>query len=116
MAPAREEIFGPVLSAIPFEDEAEALAIANNSPFDLAGAVWTQNPARAHRVAARLRAGTVWINSYRALSVMSPFGGMKGSGYGRSSGYDVLLEYTRPKSVWVETADDPPQAFGYGID
>ena len=116
MAPAREEIFGPVLSAIPFEDEAEALAIANNSPFDLAGAVWTQNPARAHRVAAKLRAGTVWINSYRALSVMSPFGGTKGSGYGRSSGYDVLLEYTRPKSVWVETADDPPQAFGYGID
>ena len=113
---AREEIFGPVLSAIPFEDEDEALIIANDSSFDLAGAVWTSNPARAHRVAAQLRAGTVWINAYRAISVMSPFGGFKGSGYGRSSGYDALLEYTRPKSVWVETSDNPPQPFGYGID
>ena len=113
---AREEIFGPVLSVIPFEDEAEGLAIANDSVFDLAGAVWTGKPARAHRFAARLRAGTVWINSYRAISVMSPFGGLKGSGYGRSSGYDALLEYTRPKSVWVETSDYPPQTFGYGVD
>jgi len=113
---AQEEIFGPVLSVIPFADETEALALANASAFDLAGAVWTNNPARAHRVAAQLRAGTVWINSYRALSVMSPFGGLKGSGYGRSSGYDALLEYTRPKSIWLETADDPPQAFGYAVD
>lgn len=110
----REEIFGPVLSVLAFEDEAEAVALANASEFDLAGAVWTRDVGRAHRVAARVRAGSFWINGYRTLSVMTPFGGMHGSGYGRSSGYDAMMEYTQAKSVWVETDDNAPQPFGYG--
>jgi acyl-CoA reductase-like NAD-dependent aldehyde dehydrogenase len=113
MAVAREEIFGPVLSCLVFDTEEEAVALANDTPFDLAGAVWTNDVGRAHRVAAAVRAGSFWINGYRTLSVMSPFGGMHGSGYGRSSGSDGLLEYTQPKSVWVETDENAPQPFGY---
>ncbi len=114
MTIAREEIFGPVLAIIPFSGEDEALSIANAGEFDLAGAVWTRDTARAHRVARGLRAGTVWVNSYRSLSVLSPFGGMRGSGFGRSSGIDVMREYTQPKSIWVETDDASPLPFGYG--
>ncbi|WP_104203092.1 aldehyde dehydrogenase family protein [Billgrantia saliphila] len=110
----REEVFGPVLVALPFDDEEEAVRLANASRFGLAGAVWTQDPARAHRVAGRLRAGTVWINSYKAISVMSPFGGFGDSGFGRSSGLDGLREYTLPQSVWVETASEASVAMGYG--
>ena len=116
MAIAREEIFGPVLTILPFDDEAEALAIANGGELDLAGAVWTRDVSRAHRVARALRAGTVWVNGYRSLSVMSPFGGMRSSGFGRSSGRDVMLEYTQPKSIWIETDDVAPLPFGYGPD
>lgn len=111
---AREEVFGPVLVVMPFEDEAEAVHLANGTRFGLAGAVWTQNPARAHRVAGNLRAGTIWINSYKAISVMSPFGGFGDSGFGRSSGLDGLREYSVPQSVWVETAPEASVAFGYG--
>ncbi|MGF1650385.1 MAG: aldehyde dehydrogenase family protein [Hyphomicrobiaceae bacterium] len=114
MRVATEEIFGPVLSVIPFDTEDEAIALANASAFDLAGAVWTRDVTRAHRVAARMRAGTVWVNAYRSLSVMSPFGGMRGSGFGRSSGRDVMLEYTQPKSIWIETDETAPLPFGYG--
>jgi len=114
MSIAREEVFGPVLCVIPFDEEEEAVALANDSPLDLAGAVWTCDVARAHRLAAAVRAGSFWINGYRTLSVMSPFGGMHGSGYGRSSGRDGLMEYTQSKSVWVETDDAAPQPFGYG--
>jgi len=113
MEVARTEIFGPVVVAIPFDTEEEAIAIANDSEFGLAGAVWTQNVARAHRVAAQVRAGTFWINTYKVINVASPFGGYDASGYGRSSGVEALHEYTQVKSVWVETAANPGVAFGY---
>lgn len=111
---AREEIFGPVVIAIPFKDEADAIRIANDSRFGLAGAVWTNNVARAHRVAAQINAGTFWINGYKTIHVSSPFGGYGDSGYGRSSGIDVLREYSEVKSVWVETSDSPTFSFNYG--
>ncbi|MGO2240686.1 MAG: aldehyde dehydrogenase family protein [Halomonas sp.] len=111
---AQQEVFGPVLIAMAFDDEAEAIHLANETRFGLAGAVWSQDVARAHRVAGQLRAGTVWINSYKAISVMSPFGGFGDSGFGRSSGLDGLREYTVPQSVWVETATQASVAFGYG--
>ncbi|MGU3575398.1 aldehyde dehydrogenase family protein [Brucellaceae bacterium C25G] len=113
MTIANEEVFGPVVAVMPFDDEAEAVELANSTPYGLAGAVWTDNVARAHRVAGQVRAGTFWINSYKTISVMSPFGGFGRSGYGRSSGRDALLAYTQTKSVWVETAENPAITFGY---
>lgn len=107
------EIFGPVVTALSFSDEADAVRIANSTDFGLAGAVWTNNVSLAHRMAARVRAGTFWVNGYKAIHVSSPFGGSRSSGFGRSSGMDVLMEYTEPKSVWVETAEVPRVAFGY---
>ncbi|WP_338563714.1 aldehyde dehydrogenase family protein [Erwinia sp. E_sp_B04_7] len=111
---AQEEIFGPVVIAIPFKDEEEAIRIANESRFGLAGAVWTNNVGRAHRVARQIKAGTFWINGYKTINVASPFGGYGESGYGRSSGLEALREYSEVKSVWVETAADPLVNFGYG--
>lgn len=110
---AQEEIFGPVVTAIPFEDEAEAISLANATSFGLAGAVWTSDVGRAHRMAEAVRAGTFWINSYKAIHVSSPFGGSLNSGFGRSSGTDGLMEYTSAKSVWLDSAPKPRIAFGY---
>ena len=111
--PAQNEIFGPVVTAIPFKTEDEAVSIANDTLFGLAGAVWTQNIGRAHRISSKIRAGTFWINSYKAIHVSSPFGGSLNSGFGRSSGYDALLEYTAPKSIWIDSKETPQIAFGY---
>ncbi len=99
---AREEIFGPVLSVIPFDSEAEAVAMANDSVYGLAASVWTGNLSRAHRVAAALHAGTVSVNTVDALSFQTPFGGMKQSGFGRDLSLHALDKYTALKTVWVK--------------
>ena len=107
MAVARNELFGPVLSVIRFRDEEEAIAIANDSPFALAAGVWTRELGRAHRVAAQIDTGTVWVNMYRALQFATPFGGNRLSGYGRENGLDGFAEFTQPKGVWVEASEEP---------
>jgi acyl-CoA reductase-like NAD-dependent aldehyde dehydrogenase len=98
---AREEIFGPVLSVIPFEGVEEAARIAEATEFGLAAGVWTRDIGKAHALAARLRAGTVWINTYNRFDAASPYGGYKQSGFGRENGRAVLDELTQLKSVWV---------------
>lgn len=99
---AQEEIFGPVLATLTFKDEEEALSIANGTIYGLAAGVWTSNVKRAHRVAKRLEAGTVWVNTYHPLDAASPFGGYKQSGYGRELGAYALDLYTQIKSVWID--------------
>ena len=108
---AQEEVFGPVLSVIPFKDEEEAVAIGNDIVFGLAAGVWTQDIRRAVTMADRLQAGTVWVNTYRAVSYMSPFGGYKRSGLGRENGQDAIREYLQTKSVWISTASEVPNPF-----
>jgi acyl-CoA reductase-like NAD-dependent aldehyde dehydrogenase len=102
MTVAQEEIFGPVLAVIPFDTEEEAIALANDSRYGLAAGVWSLNVQRAHRVANRLRAGTVWINAYRIVAYNVPFGGFGHSGIGRENGMQVLEDYTESKTVWIE--------------
>jgi aldehyde dehydrogenase (NAD+) len=111
---AREEVFGPVLSVIPFTDEEEAIRIANDSIYGLAAGVWTQNIRRAITVPEQLEAGTVWVNTYRAVSYMSPFGGYKRSGIGRESGIDALHEYLQTKSVWIDVSGKTRNPFVMG--
>ena len=110
-ARALPQVFGPVLSIIPFEDEDEAVEIANNTIYGLAAGVWTQNMRRAFLMAEKLQAGTVWVNTYRAVSYMSPFGGYKRSGIGRESGQEMIKEYMQVKSIWISTAADVPNPF-----
>jgi aldehyde dehydrogenase (NAD+) len=108
---AQEEVFGPVLAVIPFRDDEEAIAIGNDVVYGLAAGVWTQNMRRALTMAERLQAGTVWVNTYRAVSYLSPFGGYKRSGLGRESGQEMIKEYLQVKSVWISTAADVPNPF-----
>jgi len=103
----REEMFGPVLSALSFETEAEAIELANNSKFGLGSGVFTSNVARALRVSDAIRSGIVWVNTYRVISPMAPFGGFKNSGPGRESGIDSIYDYTRTKTVWINTSSEP---------
>jgi aldehyde dehydrogenase (NAD+) len=100
---AQEEVFGPVLSVIKFRDEDEALAIANDVRFGLGSGVWTSDIGRAIRMSEHIQAGTVWVNTYRAVSYLSPFGGYKDSGLGRENGMDAVREYLQVKSVWINT-------------
>ena len=108
---AQEEVFGPVLSVIPFDDEDEAIEIGNDVVYGLAAGVWTQNIRRAVTMAERLQAGTIWVNTYRAVSYLSPFGGYKRSGIGRENGQDMIKEYMQTKCVWISTATEVPNPF-----
>ena len=108
---AQNEVFGPVLSVIPFDDEDEAVEIANGTEFGLAAGVWTLNIRRAHRMARRLEAGTVWVNMYRAMTFNSPFGGYKASGIGRQNGIEAIDQYLQTKSVWCELDDGVQDPF-----
>jgi betaine-aldehyde dehydrogenase len=101
MAIAREEIFGPVMAVLDFGDEDEVVARANDTPYGLAAGVFTRDLARAHRVIARLEAGTTWINAYNLTPVEAPFGGVKASGLGRENGLAAIEHYSRVKSVYV---------------
>jgi len=101
------ELFGPVLSVLTFDDESDAVRLANDTRYGLASGVFTRDLTRAHRMIRNIRAGIVWVNTYRAISPIVPFGGFGLSGYGREAGMESLLEYTRVKSVWLRTADDP---------
>jgi aldehyde dehydrogenase (NAD+) len=107
----RQEVFGPVLAVIPFDDEAEVIQAANDTPFGLASGVWTRDLRRAHIMARRLQAGTVWINTYRAMAFNSPFGGHKDSGLGHQNGIGAIQQYLQTKSVWCELSEEIQDPF-----
>src|SRR5215510_4304126 len=107
----RNEVFGPVLAVTPFRDEAEAIALANDTEFGLAAGIWTRDVRRVHKMARALEAGTVWVNTYRALTFNSPFGGYKSSGIGRQNGIEAVHQYLQTKSVWVELGDEVQDPF-----
>ena len=108
---AQEEVFGPVLSVIPFDDEDDAVQIGNDINFGLAAGVWTSDIGRAIRMSERLRAGTVWVNTYRVVSYMTPFGGYKRSGLGRENGQQAIMAYLQQKSVWIATQTSAANPF-----
>lgn len=110
----REEVFGPVLAVMKFTDEDEAIRLANDTPYGLAAGVWTKDIHRAHRVAARLSAGSVWINAYRTVAPSVPFGGYKASGLGRENGLHAVDEYLEEKAVWVELSGSTRDPFTLG--
>ncbi|WP_233836641.1 aldehyde dehydrogenase [Paraburkholderia sp. ZP32-5] len=101
------ELFGPVLSVLVFETEEQAVRLANSTEYGLASGVFTRDLSRAHRMMKAIRAGVVWVNTYRAISPTAPFGGYGESGYGREGGIESMLEYTRTKTVWIRTSDEP---------
>jgi aldehyde dehydrogenase (NAD+) len=101
------ELFGPVLSVIRFRTEDEVIALANDTNHGLAAGIFTTDSARSIRVAKRIKAGIVWVNTYRVISPIAEFGGMKGSGYGRESGMQAMYDFTRPKTIWINTSDQP---------
>jgi (Z)-2-((N-methylformamido)methylene)-5-hydroxybutyrolactone dehydrogenase len=114
MRAVAEEIFGPVLAVMTFADEDEAVAGANSTEFGLAAAVWTKDVHRAHRMAAKLRAGTVWVNAYRVVAPHVPFGGVGYSGIGRENGIDAIKDFTETKAVWVELSGETRDPFTLG--
>jgi acyl-CoA reductase-like NAD-dependent aldehyde dehydrogenase len=101
------ELFGPVLSVQRFKTEQEVLELANDSEHGLAAGIFTKDSARSMRMAGAVQAGIVWVNTYRVVSPIAEFGGVKGSGYGRESGFQAIYDYTRPKTIWVNTSDEP---------
>jgi (Z)-2-((N-methylformamido)methylene)-5-hydroxybutyrolactone dehydrogenase len=108
---AQEEVFGPVLAVIPFKDEEEALTIANDTKYGLAAGLWTKDMSRILRLPSKIKSGVVWVNTYRAFSCMSPFGGCKHSGIGRECGQDAIYEFLQEKSIWMNTNFDVPNPF-----
>lgn len=113
---AQEEIFGPVAAIIPFADEGQVVEAANDSAFGLAAGIQTNDLKRAHRVAARLRAGTVWVNTWHMIEASAPFGGYKGSGYGRENGMTMVEHLTQQKTVWVDLNQETPDFFAEAAD
>jgi acyl-CoA reductase-like NAD-dependent aldehyde dehydrogenase len=101
------ELFGPVLSVLKFKTEEEVIGLANDTVHGLAAGIFTKDSARSLRMAKAVRAGIVWVNTYRVVSPIAEFGGIKGSGYGRESGFQAMHDYTRPKTIWMNTSDDP---------
>ena len=111
---AREEVFGPVLTVIPFDTDDEAVEIANDTQYGLAAALWTSSIERAIKLPKRLEAGTVWVNAYRVVSYLAPFGGVKGSGIGRENGLEAIKEYLEAKSIFINGNPDVPNPFVMG--
>jgi aldehyde dehydrogenase (NAD+) len=109
---ANEEVFGPLLALIPFDDEEDAIRIANSTIYGLAAGVWTSSMRRAFTMSERLEAGTVWVNCYRVTSYMTPFGGYKRSGFGREGGMEAIREYLQTKSVWIDISGTTQNPFG----